>query len=791
MRYSLRWVVGVVVVVLCGCSDPQARRDEHVRAGWEFFHAANYEKARVEFQNALQIDPKDAKARFALGQTYERLGDLRNAMGNYAAGADDPTEVDSRVAMARILLLSGNFDLAKTRDDEALALAPQNAAALAVRAGIQAATGQKDVAEKTAQRALELDPAEPGAVSLLASLYMRTGRHADARTLMQNAVTAQPSDQGMRAVFAQVLLEDGDVDGAIAQLEAIAKLDPKEPAHEARLADLLGSSGRVDAALARLDTFVAVQNTAQAKLLKVEFLAKYRGHDAALATLRDYVAAAPKDADLALALAQALDESGDRAEAEQSYRAIVAARPSDAAVSNARVGLAGLLARDKRTGEAENELSKILDTEPNNARALVLRGRLALGTGHADAAIADFRTALRDDPNSAQVQGLLATAYRASDQPLLAKETLLAAVQIAPADTDLRKQLFALALGTGEWDLALAQVNALAGLGLSASQALDMRYRVALGRADYDVALAYATTLAADAATRSLGEFYRGAALQALGRKADAEAAYRASLAANPDAAEPLGALVRMLVEAKNTAAASTLLESTVAKSPKNAVAQNLLGELELGAGHAAAAKAAFERALAALPSLWPAYRGLAASELALGNPAAAEAALTRGVAQTGEVALYSELGLLLAGQKRYDDAIAAYQRGLDVHPHAELLANNLAMLLVTQRNDDASRQRALEIVATLTQSNDPAVLDTVGWVYYRAGRIDDAKIYLARAVTALPNAPLLRYHQARALADSGDANGARIALAEALKAPRFSERDAAVALDRQLAANP
>jgi len=109
----------------------------------------------------------------------------------------------------------------------------------------------------------------------------------------------------------------------------------------------------------------------------------------------------------------------------------------------------------------------------------------------------------------------------------------------------------------------------------------------------------------------------------------------------------------------------------------------------------------------------------------------------------------------------------------------------------VTERNDDASRQRALEIVATLTQSNDPAVLDTVGWVYYRGGRIDDAKIYLARAVAALPNAPLLRYHQARVLADSGDANGARMALTEALKAPRFSERDAAVALDRQLAANP
>jgi len=789
MKFS-RWILVVVVLTLCACTDPRARRDEHVRAGWDFFHAANYEKARVEFQNALQIDPKDSKARFALGQTYERLGDLRNAMGHYAAGADNPTEVDSRVAMARILLLSGNVDLAKTRDDEALALAPQNAAALAVRAGIQAATGQKDVAEKTAKRALELDPADSGAVSLLASLYMRTGRHADARTLMQNAVNARPSDLGIRAVFAQVLLEDGDVDGAIAQLDAIVKLDPTELTHQARLVDLLGSTGRVDAALARLDALVATQTTTQAKLLKVEFLTKYRDRTQAVAVLRDYVAAAPKDPELALALAQLLDETGARADAEKAYRAIVTTRPSDAAVSNARVGLAALLARDTRIGEANQELTKVLEAEPNNVRALVLRGRLALDAGHADGAVADFRTALRDEPNSVQVQRLLATAYRANDQPLLAKETLLAAVQIAPTDIESRKQLLGLAIETGEWDLATVQANALAELGLPEANQLDIRNRIALGRRDFDAALASATTLAADEATRSLGEFYRGTALQGLGRTSDAEAAYRASLAANPDAAEPLGALVRMYVDAKNVAAAFALLDAVVAKAPTNAVAQNLLGDLQLGTGRAADAKASYQRAIAARESLWPAYRGLAAAEFALGDAAAAEATFGRGIAQTHDAALYSELGLMLSGQKRYDDAIAAYEAGLVAHPGAGVLTNNLAMLLV-ERTDDASRTRALELVATLTQSDDPAVLDTVGWVYYRVGRIDDAKRYLDRAVLRQPNAPLLRYHQARALADGGDATGARVALAEALKVPQFSERDAAVALDQQLARNP
>ena len=69
---SLRTVAGrillaclvVSVVATSGCGGAQARRAKHMEKGQAYMTAGNFEKARVEFQNALQYAPPDAEARF-------------------------------------------------------------------------------------------------------------------------------------------------------------------------------------------------------------------------------------------------------------------------------------------------------------------------------------------------------------------------------------------------------------------------------------------------------------------------------------------------------------------------------------------------------------------------------------------------------------------------------------------------------------------------------------------------------------------------------------------------------
>ena len=53
-----------------GCSSKDAKKEEHFKKGMTYFEHKDMKSATIEFRNAIQIDPKFAKARYRLGLTY-------------------------------------------------------------------------------------------------------------------------------------------------------------------------------------------------------------------------------------------------------------------------------------------------------------------------------------------------------------------------------------------------------------------------------------------------------------------------------------------------------------------------------------------------------------------------------------------------------------------------------------------------------------------------------------------------------------------------------------------------
>ena len=76
-------LIAALLLAVVACGGGEARKAEHVAKGEAFLAERNYEKARVEFRNALQIDPKDARVRAYVGLANERLGNFEDAVRAY------------------------------------------------------------------------------------------------------------------------------------------------------------------------------------------------------------------------------------------------------------------------------------------------------------------------------------------------------------------------------------------------------------------------------------------------------------------------------------------------------------------------------------------------------------------------------------------------------------------------------------------------------------------------------------------------------------------------------------
>ena len=64
---SLFWGL-CLLFFLFSCASPQDEAERHYENAKNYFAAQEYEKAKIEFQNVIQLEPDNDKAQFDLGK---------------------------------------------------------------------------------------------------------------------------------------------------------------------------------------------------------------------------------------------------------------------------------------------------------------------------------------------------------------------------------------------------------------------------------------------------------------------------------------------------------------------------------------------------------------------------------------------------------------------------------------------------------------------------------------------------------------------------------------------------
>jgi tetratricopeptide (TPR) repeat protein len=296
--------------------------------------------------------------------------------------------------------------------------------------------------------------------------------------------------------------------------------------------------------------------------------------------------------------------------------------------------------------------------------------------------------------------------------------------------------------------------------------------KAAMAQSRGDTALAEATLLALAAIRpgESLGPLRLGAWYEQRGKSAKALSAYDEAIHLAPADIAPVRAAVTLLARDRRYAEAEARIAAHERGATRPGVGAGLRVELALAAHDLAGAERAARTglALATQPS---AYLQLAQVLQARGEVASQQALLLQAEQRfPNDLTLPGARAESLVRAGRRDEALALLEALQRRAPDDDAVANNLAYLLCEMRGDPASLERALQLLQRFATSNNPAYLDSLGWVHHRLGHAERAISLLERAQALASGSPLLHLHLGLALHRGGKPQRAMVHLRKAVE---------------------
>jgi tetratricopeptide (TPR) repeat protein len=737
---------------LAACGSRQERAENYYKSGMNYLAEKNYVKARIEFKNALQLKGGMVRAWRALAQIEEQQKNWPALAGSLKRIVElDPKDVEARLRLAKLYLLGGALGDALKMVNAAAELQPRNADVLALKAAVLFRLKDIDGATREAERALKIDPGNADAsVVLSAESFMKNDQDGALKALA-GVKSAHANDLGVVLLKVNIYNRMGKFDEVERLLRELIKLHPGQPTFRSQLVNFYVAHKRPDDAEKELRAIVkANPQDTTAELQLVNLLSALRGPDAAQAELVARINAGGNVFPYQIALAKFNFSRGKPEEATKRLEDLIGASKATDELLTAKIALAEMYLARKNTTAAEPLIASVLKGDSRNSDALRLRASVQYDRGQFDGAIESLRQALNDQPRSPQLLASLAAVYERTGSIELASNAFLDATKASGYNASYGLNYVAFLERRGLKSQAENALTELAGHNQNNVAVLSALAKVKLAHQDWVGAHAIADQIRrlGDKRTMLVADQIQGAAFGGEKKYSDSLAALQNVYEANPEAVQPMVAMVATYVRAKQPEKAEEFLYAALKANPRNAEALVLLGSLRVLDKKPEQAVDFYRKAIEMQPKRPIGYRALLDLYSQQGK---VDEAIKTAQAGLKEDPKSFALGLSLAGlleaKKQYEPAIAQYEAMLKDQPGSMVLANNLASLLADHRTDKASLEKAVSLTALLKKSDVPQFKDTLGWVAYRRGDYTTAVKLLEEAAAKLSKIPLVPYH--------------------------------------------
>jgi tetratricopeptide (TPR) repeat protein len=429
--------------------------------------------------------------------------------------------------------------------------------------------------------------------------------------------------------------------------------------------------------------------------------------------------------------------------------------------AEAFVGLADCWLLRNKPDQALAPLKKANELQENSPSILVKIGQIEAQLGHKDPAIAALHKAYKLNPAYPQLREILASVYLDKGDDQKAADLLEECLHESPTKLTLYAELGKIYGRLNQLDKA--EFYLLQSINFKPSSP-EYHIRLALVQLDRNKAPEAAETLAKAHQlfpTSSLVVYYQGLAARSrkqydlaiekflearrlcqldqpnlinaeyflnlalaqdlASKPDDAKKSLAEALVVEPDPVETWTRVALAHAQAKRFALAQDIVKSARAKFPKNP-------RVALSAAIALRLNQQYADALAQMAE---------AKKLAeAGDPPFLNAEF------------YLEWGTICDVAKKGPEAEEAYAEGLKQSPNHPNLLNSLAYSL-SLRGVQLERAEQLSKRSLEQEPNSPAFLDTLGWIYFKMGRIADAKALIEKAALSIQNDPEVMSHLA------------------------------------------
>ncbi len=742
----------LVVLFLASCSTMEEKRDKFFAEGKEYYEKGDYIKARLQFKNALQIDPKFAEATLWIGKVELKLGNFRGAYGALSQAVQlKPELIEGQIILGQLLLLAKQLDQAEEKAKLVLDREPQNPEALMLSGALAQGRDQPDKALEIFAKVSSLKPDLIGAYLGTAAIQAKEKRPEAAAAALEKGIKANPKSIELLLARASLAESQKHPEEAESFLLKAVELEPKNTKLHIGLARHYIKAGQQDKAEKALKQNLLLEPDKESHAVALAQFQSIQGRRTeAEQTLTDFVAKNKDNLEARFALADFYISRGQPGRGQKVLREIAGQDPTGPKGMEAKNRLARMELGRGHVDEAEKMVAEILKDNPKDMTATQTAGLIALAQKDGLKAVNDFRVIAQDKPQDPENWLLLARAHLLNKEPEQAKDKAKKALELKPDYLEARKFLYSMFLEAKDYDGAIQTIQGYLRLNDK-----DANNLLALGetyaRAGNNAKSREFFQKVVDLEPKNPQGYFHLALLNLKMKKTEEASKYLdKALAADSNFVPAVQILVGLYQEQKLPAKALAAAQQAVSHNPKNPQLQQILGEILLVQKQPKAAAAALEEAINLNPRQLAALRLLTVAYLQEADPDQVLSQLEQRTADPKSSPIYFlVLASLYERQQKYDKAIALYESMITRDLFSSLARNNLAYLLAEHQGTPENLARAWKLSSETLEDNpeEGSFLDTSGWIQCKQGNFAKAKLLLEKALTESPNQPSLLYH--------------------------------------------